>query len=216
MSSPATNAGTAKRKGIATPAASQVPAKKPKTKRKSPRAEASFLATVKAENPNITSEEFAFQFRVPIDEVVRMRHFLGEYLKDFDEKLAAVRMGYPYDSALGTGRLLLHHSYSQLKLLEMLEAMEIPKLISAQLIISRLWKEANNGDGLFNNAPNRIAALGKLAKIIGLENPKPIEEKNIRPSGGIMFVPIALSSDDWGDYAHASQKALKDSTAIDV
>lgn len=199
----------------------QTPAKKktrpPKGQGKAVDSQVAFLAKVKAENPLITSEEFALKFRVPVDEVVRMRHFLSEYLRDFDLKASALRMGYPTETATETGRLLLYHSYTQIRLLELLDRMEVAQLVNASQIISRLWKEANLADGLFNNAPNRIAALKTLARIIGLDLPKPKDDgKPKGPSGGVMIVPMAVSPDQWGEYAAASQRALKESTAIDV
>jgi hypothetical protein len=193
------------------------PAKKKKKRAKSgqakdPVSQATFLQTVKAENPGITSDELAIKFNMPLEEVARMRGFLVEYMKDFNEERAALRMGYPDVSAASTGKLLLYHSFTQLRLQELLDRAEVDALVTPSRIVAGLVKEANAPDVPFSsNAGTRISAWKELAKIKGMMNPKP---KDDTPKiKRIMYVPVAH---DWEAGARASQKALKASTVIDV
>lgn len=189
--------------------------KKPRAKNgqgKKPEAQATFLATVKAENPGITSDELAIKFNMPLEEVARMRGFLVEYMKDFNAENAALRMGYPDVSAASTGKLLLYHSFTQLRLQELLDLAEVDSLITPSRIVAGLVKEAHAPDVPFSsNSSTRISALKELAKIKGMMNPKPKEETvHVKR---IMYVPVATN---WEEGARASQKALKASTLIDV
>jgi hypothetical protein len=190
------------------------PAKKKKRAKPgtNPVAQATFLQTVKAENPEITSDQLAEKFNMPLEEVARMRGFLVEYMKDFNEERAALRMGYPDVSAASTGKLLLYHSFTQLRLQELLDRAEVDALVTPARIVAGLVKEANAPDVAFSsNASTRISAWKELAKIKGMLNPKP---KDTAPKvRRIMYVPVAP---DWEAGARASQKLLKASTVIDV
>ncbi len=198
-----------------------IPAKKrgraPNGQGKAPAVQASFLATVKADNPAITADTFAAQFNIPFEEVCRLRHFVHEYIKDFNEENAALRMGYPEPSARTTGKVFLGNAFTQLRVGEILDKLEADNVVSGARIVAALWREANAPDVAFSsNSSTRIAALKALARIKGLERPQ-IEDPNNRIlTGGIMVVPIALSPDQWGEYAAASQRNLKESTAIDI
>lgn len=202
---------------IKTPKRPKKPGRKPTVDAKTPDTQAAFLATVKADNPGITSEELAIKFAIPFEEVCRLRHFVHEYIKDFNEENAALRMGYPDGSAKSTGKLLLFHSFTQLRVSEILAKMEVDAMLSGSVIIAGLLREANAPDVAFSsNASTRIAAWKALAKIKGLERPKLEDPNNRILTGGIMIVPIAVSADQWGEYAAASQANLKQSTAIDI
>lgn len=142
----------------------------------------------------------AEQFKIPFEDVCRMRHFVHEYIKDFNEENAALRMGYPDGSAKSTGKVLLFHSFTQLRVGEILDKMEAENVVSGARVVAALWREANAPDIAFSsNASTRISALRALAKIKGLERPT-IEDPNNRIlTGGIMIVPIAVSADQWGN-----------------
>lgn len=199
------------------PPAPKKPGRKRRVTTKAPEAQQAFLATVKADNPGITADELAAKFGIPFEEVCRMRHFVHEYIKDFNEENAALRMGYPDISARSTGKLLLYHSFSQLRISEILSKMEVDAMLSGSMVVAGLLREANAPDVAFSsNASTRIAAWKALAKIKGLDRPTVEDPNNRILTGGIMVVPIALSPDQWGEYAAASQRNLKESTAIDV
>jgi hypothetical protein len=208
---------TAKRgKGKGTKATPPPAKKKPKKSKpgqaKDPVSQATFLQTVKVENPGITSDQLAEKFNMPVEEVARMRGFLVEYMKDFNEENAALRMGYPDLSARATGKLLLYHSFTQLRLQELLDRAEVDALVTPSRIVAGLVKEANAPDVAFSsNAGTRISAWKELAKILGMLNPKPKEDD--RKIRRIMYVPVAA---DWEAGARHSQKLLKASTVIDI
>lgn len=202
--------------GKASKATPKAPVKKKRAKRQrvnpAPEVQTSLFVSVVAENPDITSEGYAIRFALPLDEVMRLRHFIHEYLRDFDEKAATLRMGYPMDSAASTSKMFLFHPYVQLRVIEVLKCIEPDKIVSAGQIIAGLLKEATAPDIPFSsNANTRIAAWKLLAQIQGLLNPKAKDPAKLGPAGGIMFVPIAATPEEWAESARASQKALVDS-----
>jgi hypothetical protein len=133
-------------------------------------------------------------------------------MKDFNAENAALRMGYPDVSAASTGKLLLFHSFTQLRLQELLDRAEINSLISPSRIVAGLVREANAPDVPFSsNSSSRINALKELAKIMGLNNPKPKDEAP--QVKRIMYIPV---SNNWEEGARESQRRLKESTVIDV
>lgn len=220
---------TAKRgRGKGTKEPTPAPKKKrPKAKNgqgKQPAAQQSLLLTVKAENPNISAEEFAIKFNLPVDEVARHRAFCLQFLLDYNVKNAALRMGYPEATAWETGRLMLGYAYSQLFIAECQKAATLESVVSHGQIMSKAWEEANRADTIkdgcvMTNSGTRLSALTLVARMAGLLNPKPKEEAP--PIRRIMYVAApalqtAQSPEQWGNVAKSSQKALKASTVIDV
>lgn len=225
MARTATATATAKRggsKGTKKPAA---PLKKkakrsPRGRAKDAASQSTFLETVKAENPNISSDEFALKFNLPVDEVSRMRAFVYQFSIDFDAKKAALRMGYPEATALDTGKIWLGNAFVQLLLSEIQRNAGVETVATVGQLASKVWEEANRPDTVrdgcvMSNSASRLSALTLYAKILGLFNPKPKE-----PEGGnvrrVMHVPLVAVVGDWGAMAHASQKALKAQTVVDV
>ena len=202
-------------KGKATPAKPGRP-RAPAGQGKAAQAAAQFLAEVKAETPNVTSESFAVAFNLPLDEVGRMKAFVVQFLKDFDHCAAALRMGYPEGSAADTGWRMLHNPYVQLRVDELVRKSETTSIVTAGQIVAGLLKEANKPDTVKNgcvmsNSPSRISAWKELAKIMGLLIPKePEAAKVVRY---VMHVPAPF---DWERGARESQKQLKESVMIDV
>ncbi len=210
---------TAKKRGR--PKGTKEPKKPPPKKRasrkkgqaKNPASNSRFLQTVKAENPLITSDEFAIKFNLPIEEVARHRAFINQYVLDYNVKAAAIRMGYPEGTALDTGRIMLGYAYSQLYLSELQRAATVETVVTQGQIAAKAWEEANKADALGStNSSTRIAALKLLAQATGMlaskPNDKPVEIRRI------MYVGEQIT--DWETQARASQTALKASTVIDV
>lgn len=184
---------------------------------KDPAANSAFLQTVKAENPDITSEEFAIKFNLPVDEVARHRAFINQYVRDYNVKNAALRMGYPEATAFDTGKIMLGYAFSQLYLAEIQRSATVETVVTVGQIAAKAWEEANRGDTIrdgatMTNSSTRIAALTLLAKASGMLTPKPKEEAVVIRR--IMYVGEQIT--DWEAQARASQKALKASTVIDV
>jgi hypothetical protein len=201
------------------------PKKKPARKRarngqaKDPAANSAFLLSVKADNPNISSDEFALKFNMPVDEVSRHRAFVYQYVIDFCPKKAALRMGYPEATAWDTGKIMLGNAYAQLLLSEIQRNAGVEAVVTVGQLASAVWQEANRPDTVkdgcvMSNSSSRIAAQTLLAKMLGMLAPKPKE-----PEGGnvrrVMHVPLVAVT-DWGTMAKAMQKNLKAQTVFDV
>lgn len=207
--------GPAKAKKTPKPPPKKRAKRAPKGQKTTPKESANFLATVKELHPGITSDAFAELYKVPFEDVARMRHFVHEYIKDFDAFNAALRMGYPQDSAASTGRLLLYHSFTQLRLQEILAKTEAEAVVSAGQIVAAVWREANRPDSLCANSSSRISALGLLARIKGLTAPKGSAPTHA-PNGGVMIVPVAIHPDEWENHARQTQRELKNAVTIDA
>jgi hypothetical protein len=194
--------------------------KRPKAQATTLNASTAFLEAVKAENPNITSEQFALKFNLPLEEVFRHRGFIHEYVKDFDAGAAAMRLGYPSDGAGDIGRRFLHYPYAQLYLSELLKSASVESLVTVGEVVARLRKEMNNEDSVcgmtyINNGGNRIKAAATLGKALGMFTPKQAPVSPVRPIMVIGNVTLA-DPENWGEAARQSQKKLKASTVVDV
>jgi Terminase small subunit len=195
-------------------ATKRAPRKPPKT----PARAANHLATIKQAYPGITSEEVVALYNMPPEEVLKRRAFVHEYVKDFSERNAAMRMGYPEETALSTGKILLYHAFTQLKVSEILDRAEAQDVVSSARVVAALWREANAPDVPFSsNSATRIAALKELAKIKKLTGPA---SGGVTPAnsgfGGVMIVPAYVSPADWEEHARKTQTELKEAVCIDV
>ena len=189
-------------------------ASRTKGRAKDPAANSAFLQTVKAENPDITSDEFAIKFNLPPDEVARHRAFINQYVRDYNATNAALRMGYPEATASTTAKIMLGNAFAQLYLSELQKAATLETVCSVGQIAARLWQEANAPDVFGStSASTRIAALNTLAKATGMLDKKPTDDK---PQVVRRIMYVAEEIVDWEQHARASQKALKASTVIDV
>jgi hypothetical protein len=204
----------------AAPKSSPTKEKRKRSKRgqaKAPGPQAALLVAARAENPAITSEEFAIKFNLPFDEVARHKAFVHEYVKDYNPYRAALRMGYPEITAPDTARLELGNAFTQLYLLEIQKAANLESVVNQGQIAAKFWEEANRPDSVvsgcaMSNSSTRIAALSKLAQMFGMLTPKPKEDQpQVRR---IMFVAEPIVN--WEAQAIASQRALKTSTVLDV
>jgi len=222
--------GTASRgKAKGTKPAAEAPKKKrtrkPTGREKSAPLQTAVLASVKAENPLITSEEFAIKFNLPVEEVARHRAFVLQYVIDYDVKAAAMRMGYPEETARDTGDRMLRYCFSQLFLAEVQKAATLETVVTVGQIVSGFWKEANRPDTIIDgcctsNSSTRLSAYEKLARMHGLLDKKPkeikVEIRRVMVVGEPNLRNVGASPEEWGKHAVASQKALKAETCIDV
>jgi hypothetical protein len=196
------------------------PAKKRKARGSSPASQSLLLQKVLTENPTITSDEYAIKFQIPIDEVARYRAFVHTYVIDFNAKKAAIRLGFPDETAYDTGLIYLGNAFVQLLLSEIQKAAGLESVVTIGQVASKAWEEANRMDTVrdgcaMTNSSTRLAALNLLAKLLGAMNPKPAA-----PVGDelprVMYVPVQMSADEWGRVAVSSQRKLKESTTIDI
>lgn len=209
--------GTGKAKKTPKPPPKKKAKRAPNGQGKNPKTQTTFLALVRAENPGITSAEFADKFKVPFEDVANMRHFVHEYIKDFNPTNAALRMGYPEEAAASNARLFLYHSFTQLRLSEIFAEMDADAMVSGGQIVAGLLREAHAPDSLCANSSTRISAWKELARIKGLTNPKPPPPPGgFAPASGVMFVPVASHPDEWETHARETQRALKEAVTIEA
>lgn len=145
-------------------------------------------------------------------------HFVAEYLVDYDQKSAAVRIGYGASYAGEMAIRLMQCPYvaQQIALKETTNEEESAEVMRKR-VIQGLIREANyRGPGCSPSA--RVAALAKLAAIQGMDAPTRTKTEltgaDGSPLGGGMFVvPGIISVEDWEKAAKAQQTALVDSSA---
>lgn len=223
---------TAKRgtKGKGTKGKAPAPKAPPKAKKKAKKgtphgqgttAPLALIASVKAENPLITADEFAVRYNLPLEEVARHRMFVLQYTLDYNLKAAAMRMGYPAESAYDTGKLMLHYPFAQLYLSELQRNASVESVFTAGTLLHKCLEEMNRPDTVkdgcaMTNSATRLAWAKLAAQMTGMLNPvKAPDTPTLRK---VMHVAETTGSDAkaWGAHAQASQKALVKSTAIDV
>jgi len=120
-------------------------------------------------------EIFTFDERVMApqlseNEIALRNLFVAEYLKDFDETSAAMRVGFQFSFAREYGTRFLQEPYVQQRIAELTR--ETPKnkeqqeLEDKALILSVLRQAAQNGP-----YASRVLAASKLATILGMDKP---------------------------------------------
>lgn len=211
---------TAKRvrgKGTKTAAPARKTARKkaPQAKKgqgKAPKTQQAFLAQAIQEDPTITAASFAEKFNLEPATIFQYQQFGREYVKDYNVKNAALRLGYSNETAQNQGNIMFHAAYTQLWLQEHISRSDIESICSVNQVVARIWQEANAPDVAFSsNSSTRIAALKLLTQILGLLS------KQQGPTNVInaVVVPLASNPAEWSAHALSSQTALKD-RAIDV
>jgi hypothetical protein len=136
--------------------------------------------------------------------------FVAEYLVDFDQTAAAMRCGFNRQFAIEYGTKFMAEPYVLKKINSVkFQDVDVPEDqddYDAKRVRSALMLEAHyRGPGSSHAA--RVAALAKLASLIGMD--KPIKtEQTVNHRGGVMAVPGIASLDDWEKAASESQDAL--------
>ncbi len=134
--------------------------------------------------------------------------FIYEYLHDFNSSMAYIRAGGTPDHATTGGPEALRTQYVQLQLREVTNHLEAENLVTAGEIIMGIKREAHHyGDDGSSSA--RVKAWGMLAKIKGMDVPKPKDPVDQGPKGGVMHVPLAATEVEWQEVAAQSQQQLK-------
>lgn len=136
--------------------------------------------------------------------------FVEQYMIDFEPVGAAIRVGYAKLYAKEYAQKFMDEPYVRQAIArKMVAASEDEKTEDNEdkrRVRKLLIREATNyGPGSSHAA--RVAALGKLASVFGMEAPtKSHHEHNHR--GGVMAVPGIAGPQEWEDAAVASQKKL--------
>lgn len=149
----------------------------------------------------------AYNFdHVPPKVKATRRLFVGEYIKDFNGSAAICRLGWEYQHPAQIATNWLKEPYTQYMLDKYLDEAKDEAFINRNKVLAGLVREANSY-GLDSSGASRVSALGKLAKILGLETVK--IDANVRIAGGVMLVPLADNPDEWEANAKAAQAKLR-------
>lgn len=134
--------------------------------------------------------------------------FITEYVKDFNGPMAYVRAGGPYTSAVKMSGEYLREPYVASRIWEVIDSMEEAELITRKHVIAMFIREANyQGMGASHGA--RVAAIGHLAKVLGMEQTNVNVKGDIKFRGGVMLVP-APDPMSWEQAAAEAQRQLKE------
>lgn len=142
--------------------------------------------------------------------------FVEEYLIDFDQTAAAIRIGFSASFAQTYAEKFMTEPYVRKKISDMQTAMAEDEKIEADLdrrrIRAALMREAHyRGPGSSHAA--RVAALGKLATIRDMDAPTKIKA-DLSLRGGVMMVPAIANLEEWEKAAQASQTDLQESSNL--
>jgi hypothetical protein len=137
--------------------------------------------------------------------------FVNEYMVDFDQKAAAIRVGFLPSFAEQYASVFMQESYVQQKIAEKQKESATDEKVESEetkrRIRAALLRESNyRGPGSSHAA--RVGALGKLTQIYGMEAPiKTLQE--LTHKGGVMMVPAIASIEDWEKAAQLIQEKLR-------
>ena len=134
------------------------------------------------------------------------RRFVYEYIKDFNGADAIRRLGYQCKRPNVKAADFLAEPYTQHLLWDLVAKADEKAIVTRNEVLFGLKKEANHS-GPDGHSSSRIAAWGKLAKILGMEITK--IEGNMTHSGGVMAVPFSGSLADWEKASKLAQAKLK-------
>ena len=137
--------------------------------------------------------------------------FVEEYLIDFDQTAAAIRIGFSASFAQTYAEKFMTEPYVRKKISDMQTAMAEDEKIEADLdrrrIRAALMREAHyRGPGSSHSA--RVSALAKLATIRDMDAPTKIKA-DLSLRGGVMMVPAIANLEEWEKAAQASQTNLQ-------
>lgn len=149
----------------------------------------------------------AYDFRHIHPKTAALRRlFVAEFVKDFNGTGAVLRLGLDYNDPREIASRWLREPFTQHILDKYVQDTEERALVTRNKILAALVREANSY-GLDSSSASRVSALGKLAKILGLEIDK--SEVKLIAEGGVMVVPMAASVDDWEKNVMNAQAELK-------
>ena len=155
--------------------------------------------------PELTEQERALRDR-----------FVDEYLVDYSPLNAARRVGFSNAFAEEYSKRFMTEPYvrQRIKKLETSSTVDEDDLeeYNKKRIRAQLMREAHDQ---FSTGAARVAALGKLMSMYGMDAPTRIQQE-IEHRGGVMRVPAIASLDDWERTAMAQQTALTESARGDI
>lgn len=156
------------------------------------------------------AEEAMAQDLSPKEKELRDK-FVDEYLIDFDQTAAAIRIGFSASFAQTYAEKFMTEPYVRKAIAIRQHAMAEDDKIEAdqdrRRIRAALMREAHyRGPGSSHAA--RVSALAKLASIRDMDAPTKIKSE-LTMRGGVMMVPGIANLEDWEKAAQASQTDLQ-------
>lgn len=142
--------------------------------------------------------------------------FVDEYLLDFDQTAAAIRVGFSASFAQTYAEKFMSEPYVRQHIAALQTALAEDDKLEAELdrrrIRAALMREAHyRGPGSSHAA--RVSALAKLASILDMDAPTKIKS-DLTMRGGVMMVPAIASLEEWEKAAQASQSDLQKDTNL--
>jgi hypothetical protein len=143
---------------------------------------------------------------------IKAQAFAKEYLVDFDGARALIRCGLADETTnmatlVSTASKFMRNPVVLQTLQAHISRIESDKIISRERILMGLLQEAcYHGPG--GSASARVAAWGRLAKILGMELP-PEDPAQKAARGGVMLVPYMGGIEAWEASAIEQQAKLK-------
>jgi len=142
--------------------------------------------------------------------------FVDEYLLDFDQTAAAIRVGFSASFAQTYAEKFMSEPYVRQRIAALQTALAEDDKLEAELdrrrIRAALMREAHyRGPGSSHAA--RVSALAKLASILDMDAPTKIKS-DVTMRGGVMMVPAIASLEEWEKAAQASQGDLQKDTNL--
>lgn len=148
---------------------------------------------------------------------IKAQAFAKEMLVDFNPVKSMLRAGLisaedaqerEASSLYTTANRYERHPLVQQALRDFIHRVESEKIVSRERILYGLLEEAcYHGPGA--SASARVAAWGKLAKLMGMELPPEGEKKANDAPGGVMMIPFSPSIEQWEQSAMGQQAKLK-------
>lgn len=132
--------------------------------------------------------------------------FVREYIKDFNGANAMRRLGYKHSAVSVHASKFLAHPYTQWRLRKMMEELDEKSIITRNLVLMGLVREANY-HGVESTHSARVSALKSMARILGMEVIKVDGDMKIK--GGLLAVPLVKSVKDWETLSRQAQSELK-------
>lgn len=147
---------------------------------------------------------------LPETEKALRDHFVEQYLIDFDEYRAAIRVGFLPNVAATYCKQFMSEGYVLREIARrQREAKEDPKAqrdSDYELMLSALRQAAQNGP-----YASRVAAVKQLSAMYGFDAPLKTQNENVH-RGGVMMVPVIADVEAWQKEAQASQERLVEET----
>lgn len=146
-------------------------------------------------------------------EIALRDRFVIEYLKDYDQIRACLRLGYSLPYAKEYGTRFMNESYVLTKLTEIeCKPEETNSEVERKRIRAGLWREANNF-GLGSSQSARVAALAKLSAFEGMDAPTRSKQELTGADGeplggGVFVVPGLMTMEQWEAASEKQQEEL--------